>query len=190
MSDESAKRDNARKYYYAEPFGDQHFQRYVKHPGIDIGCAPYPPAFDFVGLSPGYPGYDGLKLPFEDEKFQTVHSSHCLEHLEEPTQHIEEWFRVLAVGGHLIINVPHRDLYEKKEKPPSRFNKDHKLFWTPFDLLAHIEAALKSNTYRLIYCRDNDWGYDYSIPPREHPKGCYEVECVIRKIQPPTWGIE
>lgn len=183
--DESAKRELARVLR-----GDMQFQNFVVHPGIDIGSGIYPPAFGFLGLDKKYPGYDGKKLPFPDEHFATVHSSHCLEHVDNAWAAILEWFRVLKTGGHLLLYVPHKYLYEKKEFLPSRFNKDHKRFYTPATLLEAIEDILDPNTYRLIYCRDNDSGYDYTIPPEQHASGCYEIECVIKKIKPPTWRID
>jgi hypothetical protein len=36
---------------------------------------------------------------------------------------------------------------------------------------------------------DNDAGYDYSIPPDQHPAGCYEIELVIQRIQQPAWQL-
>jgi len=37
---------------------------------------------------------------------------------------------------------------------------------------------------------DNDVGYDYSIPPDQHPAGCYEIELVIQRIQQPAWQLD
>lgn len=62
-----------------------------------------------------------------DEKFDFVHSSHCLEHLNDPYEGIRNWFRIIRAGGYLIITVPDEDLYEQGVFP-STFNHDHK--WT------------------------------------------------------------
>ena len=59
---------------------------------------------------------DAQKLEhIEDESFDFVYSSHTIEHLPDPSEGIKNWFRVLKSGGYLIIYLPHRDLYEKKE---------------------------------------------------------------------------
>lgn len=63
----------------------------------------------------------------QDEQLDFVHSSHCLEHLEDPFEGISNWFRILKRGGHLVITVPEEDLYEQGLFP-STFNADHK--WT------------------------------------------------------------
>ena len=47
-------------------------------------------------------------LPFNDEKIKEIFSSHSLEHFgvfETPVV-LKEWYRVLALGGKLILNIP------------------------------------------------------------------------------------
>jgi SAM-dependent methyltransferase len=45
-------------------------------------------------------------LPFEDGRFDTIVLSDVLEHIAEPAQLWREMTRVLAPGGHVIMNVP------------------------------------------------------------------------------------
>ena len=49
----------------------------------------------------------------EDESYDFVHSSHCLEHMEDPAVAFENWIRILRPGGHIISTVPDEDLYER-----------------------------------------------------------------------------
>lgn len=143
-----------------------------------------------IGVDFGYPGYDGVTLPFKDNEHDYVFSSHCLEHIPNPIETIREWWRVIKIGGHLIITVPHQFLYEKKKAVPSNFNGDHRRFYTAGKLLAEVEQALNvPNTYRIAYLRDNDDGYNYDIEPKYHADGCYEIELVIKKIQKPEWDL-
>ena len=130
----------------------------------------------------GYPGYDGLSLPFENASQDAVFSSHCLEHVDDPVATLKEWFRVVRVGGFIVLTVPHHYLYERKNCLPSRWNADHKRFYTPASLLADVEMALEHNTYRVRSLLDNDAGFDYVINNLEHAVGCYEIELVIEKI--------
>jgi len=95
---------------------------------------------------------------------------------------------VLKIGGHLVIAVPHRDLYERKPTLPSRFNTDHKRFYTPGLLLKEIEEALPVGGYRIRSLRDIDEGFDYTIPPERHAAGCYEIELVLQKLQIPEYA--
>jgi len=162
---------------------------------LDIGYLGYvegvvPVVPQAIGIELDYPGYDGKRLPFEDASQDAVFSSHCLEHIADYITILRDWYRVLKPGGFMIIVVPHQFLYEKRQRLPSRWNEDHKRFYTPASLLAEIEAALSPNSYRVRHLVDNDFGFDYSIPPAAHSGGCYEIELVVEKINEPSWGLE
>lgn len=142
-----------------------------------------------IGIEPGYPGYDGVTLPFPDGSIDTIHCSHVMEHL--PIGYICDWFRALRDGGTVIIMVPHAYLYERRlSVPPSRFSPEHLRSYTPGSLLSEIESQLKPNSYRVLHLTDVDDGYDYDLPIEVHPMGCLEIECVLRKRQPPVWNVE
>jgi len=169
------------------------FEKYMSGEGLDIGSTGYTGAWDKVGSSPmeratgvdlDYPGYDGVNLPFEDESQDFVYSSHMLEHVPNGNviPVLREQLRVLRIGGHMIICVPHKFLYERSMTLPSRWNQDHKRFYTPATLMAEIETSLSPNSYRLRLLLDGDAGYDYSRPLSEHPCGEYQIECVLEKI--------
>jgi SAM-dependent methyltransferase len=64
-----------------------------------------------------------------DASFNFVHSSHCLEHMNDPVCAMYNWLRVLKPAGHLICMVPDEDLYEQGVFP-SRWNGDHKFTFT------------------------------------------------------------
>jgi len=97
---------------------------------------------------------------------------------------------VLKIGGFIVCIVPHQLLYEKKSRPPSRWNADHKRFYTPASLLAEFEAALAPNSYRVRHLADNDRGYTYDIGADRHSGGGYEIELVVEKIRKPDWQID
>lgn len=164
------------------------FDKYMSGIGLDIGgtgyvsdVKPILPSAIIVDLD--YPGYDGYRLPFADQSQDYVYSSHCLEHIYNDERTIKEWFRVLKVGGHMIIVVPHQWLYEKKQYKPSRFNEDHKRFYTAGSLVYSVEMALEINTFRIRHLRENDKGHDYNQPDEEHSKGEYEIEIVLEKLK-------
>jgi SAM-dependent methyltransferase len=153
--------------------------------GSRVNAAPIVPWA--IGLDLDFPGYDGVHLPFEDRSQDTIFASHCLEHIEDYTGALSDWYRALKVGGHLIIMVPHQHLYERKAAPPSRFTGDHKRFYTPRSVLMEIDEALPLGGWRLRVLRDVDLDFDYSIGPEEHAKGMCEIEVVIQKITPPPY---
>lgn len=141
-----------------------------------------------IGVDVDYPGYDGIRLPFDEASQDAVYSSHCLEHIDDDVNAIRDWFRVIKIGGYLVLTVPHQFLYEKRKVLNHAFTS-HKRFYTPAKLVEMIEAALAPNSYRLRSLRDNDMFYDYSINPNNHAVGCYEIELVLQKIEPPYWGL-
>ena len=184
--------EEARKAHPAR-IRDGFIDRYLSGTAIlDIGYRGYlddvvPITPQATGVELDYPGYDGITLPFEDESQDAVFASHCLEHIEDFQVSLRDWFRVLKIGGFLVIMVPHKFLYEKQTDLPSRYNGDHKRFYTPASLMAEIEMSLRPNTYRLRHLVDNDEYFDYTIPPERHSGGCYEIELVVEKIRPPAW---
>lgn len=143
-----------------------------------------------IGVDLDYPGYDGTHLPFADASVDTVFASHVLEHVADYRGVIRDWFRTLPIGGFIVCIVPHQFLYEKRRNLPSRWNGDHKRFYTPASLLCEFEESLAVNTYRVRHLRDNDLGYLYDrIGPQQHADGCYEIELVIERIEPPAWDL-
>lgn len=179
---------------YLEKLKNGFFDKYMSGNGLDVGFAGYEEGCEpilptAIGIDIDYPDYDGINLPFDDFSQDYVFSSHCLEHIEDYKTVIREWFRVLKIGGFLIISVPHQFLYEKKKDLPSKWNLDHKRFYTPSSLLREIDESLEPNSYRIRSLRDNDDKFDYSIPPEKHSGGRYEIELVVEKTEKPNWEI-
>lgn len=170
------------------------FELYMSGFGLDIGFAGYnegtqPILSSATGVDLNYKDYDGRNLPFANNSQSYVYSSHCLEHIQDYKQAIQEWFRVTEIGGHIITVVPHKFLYEKKNSPPSHFNGDHKRFYTPASLLAEFEESLEPNSYRVRLVEDGDKDFDYNLGPGKHSGGQYEITLVIQKIKKPDWSL-
>lgn len=172
---------------YEEKLKNGFFEKYMSGAGVEVGyksaepdCVPILP--DVLGVDFGTPGYDGLHLPVPDNSQSFLYSSHCLEHITDYKATLKEWFRVLKPGGHLVIVVPHMHLYEKKTELPSRFNADHKRFYTASSLCKEIEDSLEVNSFRIRHLKENDAGHVYADPPEVHGKGQYELEIVVEKL--------
>jgi predicted SAM-dependent methyltransferase len=60
-----------------------------------------------------------------DNKYDFVHSSHCLEHMVSIRLALKNWIRVCKPGGYITITIPDEELYERNQWP-SKFNYDHK----------------------------------------------------------------
>ncbi len=172
---------------YQDKLTNGFFEKYMSGKGLDVGGRGY---INSESILPGailvdldYPNYDGVHLPFEDNSQDYVYSSHVLEHISNYQAVINEWRRVVKVGGYIITVVPHRDLYEKKLILPSIWNADHKRFYTPASLLKEFEDSLPVNSFRVRHLKDNDKGHSYETPINEHSHGEYEIELVIEKIK-------
>lgn len=173
------------------------YARFMSGSGLDVGFKGYtgepePVLPSAIGVDEGYPGYDGVHLPFNGHSQDFLFASHVLEHIPDPLPALREWFRVVRVGGHMVVVVPHQWLYERKKEPPSWLCADHKRFYTPAALLREVEAALPVNHYRVVHLRDVDDCFNYSRPQGHDPEWWterFEIECVLRKIEPPAWEI-
>lgn len=171
---------------FSDKCNNNFFFRFMEGNGLDVGFKGYQNSLPILGTATGidigYPGYDGIHLPFEDKSQDYVYSSHTLEHIDDYKSVIKEWYRVTKSNGYVVIVVPHRDLYEKKLELPSIFNQDHKRFYTPASLMREVEESLPINSFRVRHMQDNDHGHDYNQPSTEHSKWCYEIELVIERL--------
>lgn len=173
---------------YSDKIESGFFDKYMTGLGAEIGYAGYvqgvvPILENCDGYDLTTPGYDGKTIPRYDQYYSWVYSSHTLEHISDFKQAIQEWYRITRIGGYIITVVPHRDLYEKKLELPSKWNGDHKRFFTPASLLKEFEDSLPHNSFRVRQLRDNDKGHDYNQPATEHSLGEYEIELVIERIK-------
>ncbi len=89
---------------------------------LDFGCGrkPYKPFFEvseYIGLDTEESGhshknesidvfYDGRKIPFAEDHFDSVFSSEVFEHVFNLDEVLIEIRRVLKPGGHLLVTVP------------------------------------------------------------------------------------
>lgn len=179
------------------------FEKYLQGRGIDIGCGTDKILPDADGLDtntkiPGvFYGDAALLKDIPDKTYDYVYSSHCLEDVKDVKVALRNWYRVLKTGGYLILLLPHRDYYERKQRLPSDGNPGHKHFFLPFisdyphTISVHelITSTLsKANIvylneccdcvlpYRQLSCEEKDEVYGVW-----HGKGEHSIEVVIQK---------
>ncbi len=165
------------------------FDKYCTGRGLDIGYGGDLLETNCTGWDFEHGDAQYLRgLP--DASFDFVYASHTLEHMVDPGVTLANWWRVLKPGGHLIIFIPERDLYEKKKTLPSRWNLDHKHFF----LLDRDEAPDTIGIVPLIrrllpgqmivraeICRE---GHTIDAPDA-HSDGEYSIEVVVKKMPAP-----
>lgn len=169
------------------------FDKYIKGHVIDIGAG----RFESMGedlVIPNAVSHDKdicdahTMEVYAPNTFDCVHASHVLEHLIAPTIAIKNWFRICKPNGHIVISVPHRDIYERRVFLPSRWNPDHKFFILPtgceppctFSLTGIVTKGLVGEDYSIEYlgiantCTNMD-------KPEQHGDGEYSIEIIIKK---------
>src|SRR5262249_42627629 len=81
--------------------------------GLDIGCGddPIRPDVQCFDVADGDANRitDFIRAP---ESFDYVFSSHCLEHMRDPTRAMTEWWSLVKPNGTMFVIVPDEDLYE------------------------------------------------------------------------------
>jgi SAM-dependent methyltransferase len=176
--------------------------RYFVGSGIDIGAGAdtlgqYTQFFPLMEDCRAWDLKDGdaqLLAGVPDNALDFAHSSHCLEHMREPREALQNWLRVLRPGGHLVVLVPDEDLYEQGQFP-STFNTDHKWTFTlhkakswsakSVNLLALLgEFADRAQAVKVELL---DASFRYGIERMDQtmtPVGESAIEFVLRKSQP------
>lgn len=150
---------------------EQFADKYIKGAGIEIGalCHPvrtdadvtYVDRFDIDGLHAQYPQIpiesmcpvtvvdDGENLASVESHSQDfVIANHFIEHCEFPIKTVENWLRVLKVGGIIFCAVPNKD---------HTFDVEREL--TPLSHLIHEHETGESDTYAHFY--DSTRGDDF-----------------------------
>jgi len=115
----------AKRRYYDGAFHN----RYFVGKGIDIGGKPDPLA-QYIGAFPRMTEVrtwdmedgDGQYLHgVPDNAVDFVHASHSLEDMEDVSEALHNWSRVVKPGGFIIVTVPDEDLYEMCHWPSRRY---------------------------------------------------------------------
>lgn len=138
---------------------------YLARGGLDIGCGNAKVWPHLIGIDsckdsalfgtvmkPDLVVPNAGHLPiFSVASAEAIFSSHLLEHIEDWHGALREWWRLLKVGGHLILYLPHADLYPRIGQPGA--NPDHKHDFLPeqivdFCRLAFPDWALFENQTR------------------------------------------
>lgn len=135
--------------------------QYCNGVGLDIGCGPvrkcHPDAIG-VDINPYSEVVDivndGSDLwMFEDNSLDYIVGCHSLEHFPDTHKVLDEWFRVLRIGGYIALIVP-----DAGKRPNVVRAKGHKTGFTK-DMLYHY---LKGK-FKLIRCEELERTHDNAV---------------------------
>lgn len=174
--------------------------RYLIGNGIDVGSGD-DPLSSYKHMYPNLASCIGWDVNMgdaqhmascQDDSFDFVHSSHCLEHLHDPVVGLGNWIRICKPNGHLVLTFPDEDLYEQGLWPSTK-NHDHKhtftlykdTSWSPRSINVFVLLSNFADKITIIKAELVDHAYDYSRS--EHYDQTYHgnsecaIEVVLRK---------
>jgi predicted SAM-dependent methyltransferase/ADP-heptose:LPS heptosyltransferase len=146
---------------------------YLAKGGLDVGCGQQKVWPHLIGLDNGIDAdlygvplkpdvvvNDAARLGiFADRSADAVFSSHLLEHIADWQAALREWWRLVKVGGYLVLYLPHADLYPRIGQPGS--NSDHKHDFTPEQIVDYFRLAFSS--WALVENQTRGEGNEYSF---------------------------
>lgn len=153
------------------------FNKYLSGKVIDIGAGNNPVIENAIVFDKKEGDANNILNYWEKEKFNCVYSSHCLEHIINPQDALNEWSSLVTKGGYLIVIVPHEDLYEQYNWP-SLWNSDHKhtfrlgghSSWSPVSIDI-ISLVAKLDGFKIVSASIQDNEYNYKFLKRKKFNG-------------------
>lgn len=145
-----------------------HVAPYLRGRGLDIGAGDFkvlPHVISVDNMNHAQFGFqvrpdvmseaDKLDM-FADASMDFVYSSHTLEHIVDFKGALKEWWRLVKVGGYMVLYLPHKEFYPNIGEDGA--NSDHKHDFLPKDVIDAMPAG-----YDLIECEDRDQDDEYSF---------------------------
>ncbi len=173
-----------------------YFDKYLKGNGIDIGGGDDPLVIPngTVFCYDKEQGNAQTLSNIEDDIYDFVYSSHCLEHMSDLCMALDNWIRICKPGGYIYIVLPHEVYYEKKSWP-SLWNADHKWSFTlnekselPKNVVITDFLKKFNSKIKIIDIFENLQNYDFSLGTSidqtldYNQNVCCHFEIILKKI--------
>jgi len=205
---------------------------YTRGMGLDLGCSYYKPFRHFIGVDNlSYHGEnmssneelmlrlsvdvvaDAQRLPmFSSQSMDFVFSSHLLEDFKDTESVLREWWRVIRPAGHLVLYLPHKELFPNIGTYSSNHSHEHDFI--PQDIIDIMksvggwdlvvnETRKSGNEYSFFqvykkFERKTDHMYSCNLPLPEKRAGvvryggvgdCIQTSSVLRKLREQEYDI-
>ena len=173
------------------------YDKYIVGKGLDIGCGErvrsIHPKAEMYDQKLGS-GDATFMEDVKDDSYDYVMASHILEHIKDCDTAVKNWYRVVKPGGHLIIAVPERDLFELKKELPSDHNRYHVWYWKEDEAEEPVTLSLREvlgkavGHENIVYTKTCSEGWEpqpadrtKEMEQKDNPVGEFQIEAVIRK---------
>jgi predicted SAM-dependent methyltransferase len=134
--------------------------QYLAGAVLDLGCGPEPITPSAVGVNRGGRppvrdlDVDALSTDLAEymkhREFDTVFSSHCLEHMYSPIGvTLKHWLRFTKAGGYLVLYLPDERYYRFDQDPHHR-NPEHCHYLTMDTFEWHLHQLQGAEVLHLI----------------------------------------
>ncbi|MCK4994899.1 MAG: methyltransferase domain-containing protein [Candidatus Omnitrophica bacterium] len=99
---------------------------------------------------------------FKNEVLDYVYSSHLLEDFRETEVVLNEWLRVLKLGGYLILYCPDEKKYRKHcKKTGQTYNQNHKI--NEFSLEYVLSVLKKIGDFEIVHSKPHCEIYSFEL---------------------------
>lgn len=171
-----------------------HIVQYTRGRVLDLGSGPWKAYPHFISVD-NCSGWDWMRWKpdiicdaenleiFASNSFDAVFSSHLLEHIEDHISALKEWWRVIKVGGHLVLYLPHKDHYPNIGEEGA--NPDHKHDFLPKDIISIFKE--NADCWDLVKSETRSDGDEFSFlqiftkMPRGYGRKYYYSKSTDRK---------
>ena len=144
---------------------------YLRGRGVDLGFGTFKVLPHAIGVDNGNHEQFGHSIHpdirvdtcermdvFASQSMDFVYSSHLLEHIDNYKAALMEWWRLVKVGGYMVLYLPHKDYYPNIGQPGA--NPDHKHDFLPRDI---IDAMADRKGWDLVECQERNEDMEYSM---------------------------
>jgi len=99
------------------------------------------------------------ELPFKEKTLDGIIASHCLEHIVNPIQALNEWIKLVKVGGRIILVIP--DVNFTPKMNTEGCDPTHKHDWVVETFRKEILDNLDKNVFKILHHAQigNNWSF-------------------------------
>lgn len=146
---------------------------YLRGKGLDLGAGTFKVLPQAIAVDNGHHAQFGHDIRpdilvdtaedlsiFGSASMDFVYSSHLLEHITNYKAALQEWWRLVKVGGVLALYLPHKEYYPNVGQPGA--NPDHKHDFTSNDIIDAMHEVHGSG-WDLVECQERNQDEEYSM---------------------------